>query len=64
MMKDKNIFGQSICEKEKCPAYQFEKGLGDWCDAGLEFTGRTNDLKEFGLLCKLPVGIELIRVNE
>lgn len=63
MTKNKNVFGQPICEKERCPAYRYQKGYGDFCDVGLEFTGRINP-KEYGLLCKLPIGIELRKVIE
>lgn len=62
-MKDKNVFGQSICEKEKCLAYHYDECYGGYCDANLYYTGRINE-REFGMLCKLPVGIELRKVIE
>ena len=61
-MKDKNIFGQSICLKEKCLAYHYDRDYGGYCDAKLEFTGRINS-KGYGMLCKLPIGIELRKVR-
>lgn len=54
-MKEKNVFGQSLCLKQKCPGYHKEGG--GFCDARLNFTGKG------GMLCKLPIGIELKYVD-
>ena len=62
-----NVFGERICDKN-CPAWydggykRFE--YGGFCEARMDFTGRVAPIDgkaQYGLLCKLPVGFQVIR---
>jgi len=73
-MKPKtNIFGQRICDKDKCVAWVTEEPMyeGDTicghCLAGLDYLGRvsiSDDPVVYGLMCHLPVTFGVVRLQK
>ncbi len=69
MKHEVNIFGQRICIKNGCPAWNAYKvwggdTYGGFCEARLDFLGRVSSGDDgaivFGPVCKLPPKFKLV----
>ncbi len=65
-----NVFGQRICALKDCPIwYESDKNpdYNNFCEAHLDYPGRIEMIDgkpQFGVLCKLPIGFEVVRTGE
>lgn len=65
-----NVFGQRICALKDCPVW-FESEehpeYGSFCEAHMDYPGTVGVIggkRQYGVLCKLPIGFKVVRVEE
>lgn len=65
-----NVFGQRICALGDCPLWFESKehpDYGRFCEAQMDYIGSIGvkaGKRQYGVLCKLPIGFKVVRVDE
>lgn len=70
MKQSTNVFGQRICVLKDCPAW-FESeehpDYREFCEARMDYMGSTGVIdgkRQYGVLCNLPIGFKVVRIEE